>query len=42
MSIYENAVSGLRFNGVKKKSILDEAAETSLKSALSGTACRAD
>jgi phosphate transport system ATP-binding protein len=33
MSIYENAVSGLRFNGVKKKSILDEAAETSLKSA---------
>ena len=33
MSIYENAVSGLRFNGVKKKSILDEAAETSLRSA---------
>src|SRR6202451_1397903 len=33
MSIYENAVSGLRFNGVKKKSILDEAAESSLKSA---------
>src|ERR1035438_10311242 len=33
MSIYENAVSGLRFNGVKKKAILDEAAETSLKSA---------
>src|ERR1700680_3611315 len=31
MSIYENAVSGLRFNGVKKKSILDDAAETSLK-----------
>jgi len=27
MSIYENAVSGLRFNGVKKKSILDEAAD---------------
>ncbi|HXC18362.1 MAG TPA: phosphate ABC transporter ATP-binding protein PstB [Acidimicrobiales bacterium] len=33
MSIYENAVSGLRFNGIKKKAILDEAAETSLKSA---------
>ena len=33
MSIYDNAVSGLRFNGVKKKSLLDEAAENSLKSA---------
>ena len=33
MSIYDNAISGLRFNGVKKKSILDEAAESSLKSA---------
>ena len=33
MSIYENAVSGLRFNGIKKKSILDEAAEASLRSA---------
>jgi len=33
MSIYENVVSGLRFNGIKKKSILDEAAETSLRSA---------
>jgi phosphate transport system ATP-binding protein len=33
MSIYENAISGLRFNGIKKKSILDEAAESSLKSA---------
>src|ERR1700685_608909 len=33
MSIYDNVVSGLRFNGVKKKSILDEAAETALKSA---------
>src|ERR1700722_4458930 len=33
MSIYDTAVSGLRFNGVKKKAILDEAAETSLKSA---------
>ena len=31
MSIYENAISGLRFNGIKKKSILDEAAETSLQ-----------
>src|SRR6202167_623469 len=33
MSFYDNAVSGLRFNGVKKKALLDEAAETSLKSA---------
>ncbi len=33
MSIYDNAISGLRFNGVKKKSILDEAAESSLRSA---------
>src|SRR6202161_2208663 len=33
MSIYENAVSGLRFNGGKKQSILDEAAEASLRSA---------
>jgi phosphate transport system ATP-binding protein len=33
MSIYDNAVSGLRFNGVKKKSLLDEAAEQSLRSA---------
>ncbi|MEO9180997.1 MAG: phosphate ABC transporter ATP-binding protein [Acidimicrobiales bacterium] len=33
MSIYENAVSGLRFNGVRKTSILDEAAESSLRSA---------
>jgi phosphate transport system ATP-binding protein len=30
MSIYDNAVSGLRFNGVRKKSLLDEAAESSL------------
>jgi len=33
MSIYDNVVSGLRFNGIKKKSILDEAAETSLRAA---------
>jgi len=33
MSIYENVVSGLRFNGIKKKSLLDEAAETSLRAA---------
>ena len=33
MSIYDNVVSGLRFNGIKKKSLLDEAAETSLRSA---------
>jgi phosphate transport system ATP-binding protein len=33
MSIYDNAVSGLRFNGIKKKSLLDEAAESSLRSA---------
>ncbi len=33
MSIYDNAVSGLRFNGVKKKAMLDEAAEASLRSA---------
>ena len=33
MSIYENAVAGLRFNGVRKKSLLDEAAESSLVAA---------
>ncbi|KIR62821.1 phosphate ABC transporter ATP-binding protein PstB [Micromonospora harpali] len=33
MSIYENVVAGLRLNGVRKKSILDEAAENSLRSA---------
>jgi phosphate transport system ATP-binding protein len=33
MSIYENAVAGLKLNGVKKKAILDEAAEKSLRSA---------
>jgi phosphate transport system ATP-binding protein len=30
MSIYDNVVSGLRFNGLRKKSVLDEAAESSL------------
>jgi phosphate transport system ATP-binding protein len=33
MSIYENAVAGLKLNGVKKKSLLDAAAEESLRSA---------
>jgi phosphate transport system ATP-binding protein len=33
MSIYENVVAGLKLNGVRKKSVLDEAAEKSLKSA---------
>jgi phosphate transport system ATP-binding protein len=33
MSIYENVVAGLRLNGVRKKSVLDDAAEKSLKSA---------
>jgi len=33
MSIYDNVVSGLRFNGIKKRSLLDDAAETSLRSA---------
>jgi len=27
MSIYENVVVGLKFNGVRSKSLLDEAAE---------------
>ena len=30
MSIYDNAVSGLRFNGIRKKTLLDEAAESAL------------
>jgi phosphate transport system ATP-binding protein len=30
MSIYDNVASGLRFNGIKKKSILDDAVESSL------------
>ncbi|HVF04622.1 MAG TPA: phosphate ABC transporter ATP-binding protein PstB [Frankiaceae bacterium] len=33
MSIYDNAVAGLRLNGVKRKSDLDDAAERSLKAA---------
>ncbi|TDC79853.1 phosphate ABC transporter ATP-binding protein [Micromonospora sp. KC606] len=33
MSIYENVVAGLRLNGVRKKSLLDEAAEKALRSA---------
>ncbi|MEU7903169.1 phosphate ABC transporter ATP-binding protein PstB [Actinoplanes sp. NPDC049118] len=33
MSIYENVVAGLKLNGVRKKSLLDEAAEKSLKAA---------
>jgi phosphate transport system ATP-binding protein len=33
MSIYENAVAGLRFNGVRKKALLDEAAESALLAA---------
>jgi phosphate transport system ATP-binding protein len=30
MSIYDNAVAGLRFNGIRKKALLDEAAESAL------------
>jgi phosphate transport system ATP-binding protein len=30
MSIYDNAVAGLRFNGIRKKTLLDEAAESAL------------
>jgi phosphate transport system ATP-binding protein len=33
MSIYENSVAGLRFNGIRKKSLLDEAAESALVAA---------
>ncbi|OKI52937.1 phosphate ABC transporter ATP-binding protein PstB [Micromonospora sp. CB01531] len=33
MSIFENVVAGLRLNGVKRKSILEEAAERALRSA---------
>jgi phosphate transport system ATP-binding protein len=33
MSIFENVVAGLKLNGVKKKSVLEEAAEKSLRSA---------
>jgi phosphate transport system ATP-binding protein len=33
MSIFENAVAGLKFNGVRKKALLDEAAESALVAA---------
>jgi phosphate transport system ATP-binding protein len=33
MSIYENVVAGLKLNGVRRKSVLDEAAEKTLRSA---------
>jgi phosphate transport system ATP-binding protein len=33
MSIYENVIAGLKLNGVRKKSVLDEAAERTLRSA---------
>ena len=33
MSIYDNVVSGLRFNGIRKKAVLQEAAESSLLAA---------
>lgn len=33
MSIRENVISGLRFSGVKKKSVLDDALESSLRAA---------
>ncbi len=33
MSIYENAVAGLKFNGIRKKALLDEAAESALTGA---------
>jgi phosphate transport system ATP-binding protein len=33
MSIYDNVVSGLRFNGVRRKALLDEAAESALVAA---------
>jgi phosphate transport system ATP-binding protein len=33
MSIFENVVAGLRLNGVRRKSILEEAAERALRSA---------
>jgi phosphate transport system ATP-binding protein len=34
LNIYDNVVSGLRFNGIRKKSVLDDAAEEALKSAV--------
>ena len=33
MSIFENAVSGLRFNGIRKKSLLQEVSEDALRKA---------
>jgi phosphate transport system ATP-binding protein len=33
MSVYENVVAGLRLNGVRRRSVLDEAAESSLRAA---------
>jgi len=33
LSIYDNVVSGLRFNGIRKRAILDEAAEGALRAA---------
>ncbi len=33
MSIYDNVAAGLKLNGVKRKAVLDEAVETSLKGA---------
>jgi len=33
MSIYENAVAGLKFNGIRKKGLLDDAAESALVAA---------
>jgi len=33
LSIYDNVVSGLRFNGVRKRAVLDDAAEGALRSA---------
>ena len=33
MSIYDNVVSGLKFNGIRKKSVLDEAAKSALVAA---------
>ncbi|GAB1694747.1 phosphate ABC transporter ATP-binding protein PstB [Krasilnikovia sp. M28-CT-15] len=33
MSIYENVVAGLKLNGVRRKSVLDDSAEQSLRSA---------
>jgi phosphate transport system ATP-binding protein len=33
MSIFDNVVSGLRFNGIRKKALLEEAAQSALQSA---------